>query len=163
MMSKSDEPTTQGAGRVSSPGSGIAPGENQEVEPAGDGHGKTTIAEAVVTKIAALAAREIEGVESLGGAISGALAGVVGRARSAEHRTAGVGVEVGTKQAAVELTMKVRYPYPIHEVAEAVRQNVMDRIEAMTGLDVVEVNIAVTDLAFEGDNDSDRAASDRVA
>ncbi len=162
-MSETDEATTQGVGRAARPGAGDGPGGNRGVEPAGDGHGTTTIAEAVVAKIAALAAREIDGVDSLGGAISGALAGVVGRARGAEHRTAGVGVEVGTKQAAVDLTMKIRYPYPIHEVAEAVRQNVMDRIEAMTSLDVVEVNIAVTDLAFEDDSDSDGASSDRVA
>jgi uncharacterized alkaline shock family protein YloU len=69
-------------------------------------------------KISSLAAREVPGVESLGGTISGALSTVVGRVRGDEHRTGGVGVEVGTRQAAVDLTMTVRYPYPIHEVAE---------------------------------------------
>ena len=135
------------------------------VEQAGDEHGRTTIAESVVAKIASLAALEVSGVDSLGGAISGAIAGVVGRVRGSEqHRTTGVGVEVGTKQAAVDLTMKVRYPYPIHEVAESVRQNVTERIESMTGLEVVEVNIAVTDLAFDGDSDNVGAAGpDRVA
>lgn len=123
------------------------------LESTGDEHGRTTIAESVVAKIASLAAREVSGVDSLGGAISGAIAGVVGRVRGAEHKTAGVGVEVGAKQAAVDLTMRVRYPFPIHEVAEAVRQNVTERIEAMTGLEVVEVNIAVTDLAFDGESE----------
>lgn len=133
------------------------------VEPAEDEHGRTTIAESVVAKIASLAAQEVSGVDSLGGAISGALAGVVGRVRGSEHKTAGVGVEVGTKQAAVDLTMKVRYPFPIHEVADAVRQNVTERIESMTGLEVVEVNIAVTDLAFDADEDGIDQTSDRVA
>lgn len=113
-------------------------------------HGTTTIAESVVAKVAALAAREVEGVDSLGGTLSGAIAGVVGRIRGDEHKTAGVGVEVGTKQAAVDLSMTVGYPASIHQVAEAVRQNVIDRIQSMTGLEVVEVNIAVIDLAFEG-------------
>lgn len=141
-------------------GGSLVPEGASAIEPSDEGQGKTTIAEVVVTKIASLAAREVDGVDSLGGAISGAISGVVGRVRGSEHRTAGVGVDVGTKQAAVDLTMKVRYPYPIHEVAESVRQNVIDRIEAMTGLEVVEVNIAVTDLAF--DSDEDDALSTRV-
>lgn len=130
--------------------------QNQEsgVTSSDSGRGTTSIAESVVSKIAALAAREVDGVESLGGALSGALAGVVGRIRGDEHKTAGVGVEVGTKQAAVDLSMTVRYPAAIQEVADAVRQNVIDRIESMTGLDVVEVNVAITDLAFEGRDDS---------
>ncbi len=119
------------------------------------GRGTTSIAESVVSKIAAIAAREVDGVEALGGSISGALAGVVGRIRGDEHKTAGVGVEVGTKQAAVDLSMTVRYPVAIQEVADSVRQNVIDRIESMTSLDVVEVNVAVTDLVFEGSTDSD--------
>jgi uncharacterized alkaline shock family protein YloU len=112
--------------------------------------GVTSISEDVVGKIAAIAAREVEGVESLGGALSGAIGNVVGRIRGDEHKTAGVGVEVGTKQAAVDLSMTVRYPASIMDVTGSVRQNVIDRIESMTGLEVVEVNIAVNDLAFPG-------------
>jgi uncharacterized alkaline shock family protein YloU len=122
---------------------------SNDVVASDNGKGRTTIAESVVAKIASLAAKEVEGVDALGGIISGAIGGVVGRIRGDEHRTAGVGVEVGERQAAVDLTMTVRYPYPIHETAEAVRDNVIDRIESMTGLDVVEVNIAVTDLSFD--------------
>jgi uncharacterized alkaline shock family protein YloU len=140
-----------------------APPSGSSVEQTGTEHGRTTIAESVVAKIASLAAQEVSGVESLGGAISGAIAGVVGRVRGSEHKTAGVGVEVGTKQAAVDMTMRVRYPFPIHEVADAVRQNVIERIESMTGLEVVEVNIAVTDLTFDNDESSTEGPSDRVA
>jgi uncharacterized alkaline shock family protein YloU len=140
-----------------------APPSGGSVEKTGTEHGRTTIAESVVAKIASLAAQEVSGVESLGGAISGAIAGVVGRVRGSEHKTAGVGVEVGTKQAAVDMTMRVRYPFPIHEVADAVRQNVIERIESMTGLEVVEVNIAVTDLTFDTDESPSEGPSDRVA
>ncbi len=112
--------------------------------------GVTSISEDVVGKIAAIAAREVEGVDSLGGTLSGALSSVVGRIRGDEHKTAGVGVEVGTRQAAVDISMTVRYPASILDVTSSVRQNVIDRIESMTGLEVVEVNIAVNDLAFPG-------------
>jgi len=115
--------------------------------------GTTTIADTVVSKIAAIAAREVDGVAELGGSIAGAIGSVVGRIRGKENQTAGVGVEVGATQAAVDLSMRVLYPASIHQVADAVRQNVIDRIESMTGLSVVEVNIAVVDLLFPGSED----------
>lgn len=126
--------------------------------------GDTSIDESVVAKIAGIAAREIEGVERLGGAVSGALADVVGRIRGGEHRTGGVGVEVGERQAAADLTLIVQYPAPITEVTQNVRQNVIDRVETLTGLEVVEVNIAVTDLAFEEAEEEagERGGSPRV-
>jgi uncharacterized alkaline shock family protein YloU len=110
--------------------------------------GVTTISEDVVAKIAGIAAREVQGVESLGGTLSGAIGNVVGRIRGDDHKTAGVGVEVGSRQAAVDLSMTVRYPASILDVTSSVRQNVIDRIESITGLEVVEVNIAVNDLTF---------------
>ena len=119
--------------------------------------GTTTIADGVVAKIAALAAREVSGVADLGGSVGGALSGVVGRITGGGDapQTAGVGVEVGETQAAVDLTLKVQYPASIREVADAVRQHVIDRIEGMTGLNVVEVNIAVNDLVFPGQDRQD--------
>ena len=124
--------------------------------------GTTSIDDSVVAKIAALAAREVDGVAALGGALSGALANVVGRIRGGEHRTAGVGVEVGSRQAAVDISCQMEYPASIHEVADSVRQNVIDRIESMTGLEVVEVNIAVSDLVFPEDEAESRQAKPRV-
>lgn len=127
--------------------------------------GTTSIDDSVVAKIAALATREVDGVAELGGAMSGALANVVGRIRGgdrSEHRTAGVGVEVGSRQAAVDISCQMQYPASIHEVAESVRQNVIDRIESMTGLEVVEVNIAVSDLVFPGTGEESGQRPPRV-
>lgn len=115
--------------------------------------GTTHIADSVVGKIASLAAREVSGVVDLGGSAASAIGGVVGRIRGEEHSTAGVGVEVGERQAAIDMSMKCEYPMPIHEVADAVRENVIDRVESMTGLEVIEVNISVLDLAFPGAED----------
>jgi uncharacterized alkaline shock family protein YloU len=49
-------------------------------------------------------------------------------------------------------------------VAEGIRDNVTRRIEGITGLQVTEVNIAVNDLWFPGDDaqDNDESQS-RVA
>lgn len=122
-------------------------------------HGTTTISDSVVAKIASVAAREVNGVAELGGSVSGALSGVLGRITPGgnnpnEPRTAGVNVEVGETQAAVDLTMRTLYPASIQQVADAVRENVRDRITTMTGLEVTEVNITVTDLVFPGEEQS---------
>lgn len=124
-----------------------------------ESRGLTTIEDSVVAKIASLAAREVAGVVSLGGATASAIGGVMGRLRGSEHSTAGVGVEVGERQAAIDIALKVEYPARIHEVASSVRENVIDRIETMTGLEVVEVNVAVLDLSFPGDEDEDEGSN----
>lgn len=119
--------------------------------------GSTTVADTVVSKIAAMATREVDGVAELGGAFSGAISGVVGRLRGEQHRTQGIGVEVGQTQAAVDLKLKVLYPASIRQVADSVRQNVDDRITELTGLEVVEVNIEVIDLVFPGEERAEDA------
>ncbi|MEX0952823.1 MAG: Asp23/Gls24 family envelope stress response protein [Nitriliruptoraceae bacterium] len=128
---------------------------NAEVTRRSDDRGTTTIDDGVVAKIAGIATREVSGVAAMGGNLSGAVAQVVGRIRGEEHATSGVGVEVGTRQAAVDLSITVQYPAIITEVASSVRDHVIDQIEKLTGLEVVEVNIAVTDLAFPGGDEED--------
>jgi uncharacterized alkaline shock family protein YloU len=59
---------------------------------------------------------------------------------------AGVQVEVGEKQAAIDLDIVVEYGASIVELARAVRRNVITAVERMTGLEVIEVNIAVNDI-----------------
>jgi uncharacterized alkaline shock family protein YloU len=120
--------------------------------------GKTTIADVVVSKIAGIAAREVPGVHELvgqgvGAAVSGLAArtGAIGRAARVDTRTAGVNVEVGEKEAAVDLRVTVEYGASIPDLAVAVRANVIDRLQAMTGLRVKEVNIDVVDLYFAED------------
>ena len=142
-QSQSTEPV---ASKDSSGGSG----RNMEVTTRSEDRGTTTIDDGVVAKIAGIATREVRGVDSMGGNLTGAVAQVVGRIRGEEHATSGVGVEVGSRQAAVDLSITVTYPAVITDVAASVRDNVIDRIEKLTGLEVVEVNIAVADLAFPG-------------
>lgn len=119
-------------------------------------HGTTTIASSVVAKIAALATQEIPGVQAMGKSLSrtfGTIRAKVPGATQAD--TQGVSVEVGERQAAVDIDIVVEYGHSIVEVAEAIRQNVIDRIEGMTGLEVVEVNVGVDDLHLEGSDDDD--------
>jgi uncharacterized alkaline shock family protein YloU len=127
--------------------------------------GKTTIADVVVSKIAGIAAREVPGVHELvgqgvGAAVSGLAArtGAIGRAARVDTRTAGVNVEVGEREAAVDLRITVEYGASIPDLAVAVRGNVIDRLQAMTGLRVKEVNIDVVDLYFAEDESAQPTA-----
>lgn len=111
--------------------------------------GKTTIAASVVQKIAGIAAREISGVHSMGGGVSRAFGAIRERipgGGTGASNIAGVQVEVGEKQAAVDLDIVVEYGASIVELARAVRRNVITAVERMTGLEVIEVNIAVNDI-----------------
>ena len=123
--------------------------------------GTTTIADTVVQKIAGLAAREVTGVYDLGGGAARALSAIRDRIPGASASVGqGVSVEVGEKQAAVDLQVLVEYGVAIADLARSVRRNVITAIEQMTGLEVVEVNINVTDVHIPGDDEP--APSDRV-
>lgn len=114
--------------------------------------GKTSIADSVVAKIAGIAAREISGVHELSSSGAGSLvSGLTQKVTGSDNRSQGVSVEVGEREAAIDLTMTVDYGVSIPQVAEAVRRNVMNRVQSMTGLTVKEVNIDVTDLFFPED------------
>src|SRR5262245_61155755 len=113
--------------------------------------GSTRIADAVVAKIAGLAARDIPGVFSMG---SG-MARRVGQLRalipgSTEAAAQGVSVEVGQREAAIDLNIVTWYGQSIVEISDAVRRNVVGQVEGMTGLHVVEVNIQVDDIHVDG-------------
>ncbi|MER7078400.1 Uncharacterized conserved protein YloU, alkaline shock protein (Asp23) family [Saccharopolyspora antimicrobica] len=126
--------------------------------------GKTTIAASVVQKIAGIAAREISGVYAMGGGVSRAFGAIRERipGGSGTSSTSGVQVEVGEKQAAVDLDIVVEYGASIVDLARAVRRNVITAVERMTGLEVIEVNIAVNDIHLpneDGEEPAQPAAS----
>ncbi|MGW6459383.1 Asp23/Gls24 family envelope stress response protein [Streptomyces sp. NPDC055078] len=110
--------------------------------------GRTTIADGVVEKIAGLAARDVLGVHAMGSGLSRTFGAVRDRVpgSSRSHVTRGVKAEVGEVQTALDLEIVVDYGVSIADVARAVRENVISAVERMTGLEVVEVNIAVSDV-----------------
>jgi uncharacterized alkaline shock family protein YloU len=114
--------------------------------------GTTRIEDTVVTKVAAIAARETRGVYDLGGGAARAFGAVSERVGMSDDRSRGVSVDVGEREAAVDLTLVVEYGESIPQVSQDVRDNVIKRIEGITGLEVAEVNIVVNDLHFPGDD-----------
>jgi uncharacterized alkaline shock family protein YloU len=110
--------------------------------------GKITIADTVVSKIAGMAAREVSGVFQLGGGAARAFGAIRERipGSGGPNIAQGVAVEVGETQAAVDIDVVVEYGARITDLAAGIRRNVTTNLERMTGLEVVEVNVAVNDI-----------------
>ncbi|MET9447393.1 Asp23/Gls24 family envelope stress response protein [Streptomyces cinerochromogenes] len=142
-----DDMTSVGGGSRPEAGVSALKGRTGARAPA-ETRGKTTIADGVVAKIAGMAAREVPGVYSLGAGMARALGAVRERVPGGAGGavTRGVKVEVGERQAAVDLDVVVEYGVSIVDVAGGVRTSVISALERMTGLEVVEVNIAVDDV-----------------
>ena len=121
-----------------------------ESSPLQTDRGSTVIETPVVSQVAGIAAQEVEGVR-MGGAGSraagGLLEGITGGG-GAGQTTRGVTVEVGDEEAAIDLDMSVEYGKSIPQLSEAVRRNIINRIENLVGLQVTEVNITVNDVLF---------------
>jgi len=116
--------------------------------------GSTTIADTVVSKIAGIATREVRGVHNLGGGASRAVGALRERIPGAStNHSQGVSVEVGEKQAAVDIDLIAEYGVAIADLAAGVRRNVIAAVERMTGLEVTEVNIDVNDVYIPSEDD----------
>lgn len=107
---------------------------------AANDYGTVHIADEVVGIIAGLAATEVDGVKSMTGGLAGGLAELLGK----KNLSKGVKVEVGDKEAAIDLFLVLEYGTIIHFVAQKVQENVRKAIEGMTGLKAVEVNVNIT-------------------
>lgn len=118
--------------------------------------GRTTIADGVVEKITGMAARDVVGVHAMGSGVSRTFGAVRDRVPgSGKSVTRGVKAEVGEKQTALDLEIVVEYGVAIADVARDVRENVVAAVERMTGLEVVEVNISVSDVKLPDEEDED--------
>ena len=159
MTQTSSAPSAKPATRVSD--TSPVPAERMATD-----DGKISVAQGVVQKIAGIACREISGVHAMGVSTSRAFGAVRERipGSSGPNVAQGVGVEVGETQAAIDLDIVVEYGVSIADLGRSIQRNVKQAVERMTGLHVVEVNIAVDDvyLATDDDND-DQSAPSRVS
>jgi uncharacterized alkaline shock family protein YloU len=126
--------------------------------------GQISVAEGVVQKIAGKACREISGVHAMGTGGARAFGSIRERipGSSGPNVAQGVGVEVGETEAAIDLDIVVDYGVAISELGRSIQRNVKQAVERMTGLRVVEVNVAVDDVYLPTDDDGQDTPS-RVA
>ena len=111
--------------------------------------GRIDVESRVVEKIAAQAAIEIPdaggaAARLLGRAVPGS--GHLGIRGSGLSTLPKVSADVDGQLGFLDVELSVRWPAPIGEVTEAVRQHLAQRIGELVGLHVREVNIEVVDL-----------------
>jgi len=108
--------------------------------------GETSIDDEVIAAIAGVAAREVEGVASLGtSSIRRILAERLG---GAQQKARGVDVEAGKKEAIVDLTLNIIYGFSIPQIVIDVRKTVAARLLEIAGLIAKEINVSVVGIEF---------------
>ncbi len=107
--------------------------------------GRIVFADEVVATIAALAVSDVDGVSAMSGGVVEGISEMLGK----KNLTKGVKVEVGQEEAAVDISVNIKYGYKIKEVCEKIQKAVKSAIETMTGLKVVEINVFVQSVVFE--------------
>ncbi|MDX2400873.1 Asp23/Gls24 family envelope stress response protein [Microbacterium algeriense] len=127
----------------------------------GTAAGKTTIEDAVVAKIAGIAAREVSGVYALGGGAA-RMVGAIRDALNTTDLSQGISVEVGETQVAVDVTIVAEYPVSLQKVADDVRTAIHRAMVELVGMDVAEVNVTVNDVHIPSDDEGDGAQEARV-
>ncbi len=116
--------------------------------------GRTSIADGVVAKVVGVATREVSGVYAMGAGTARTFGALRERTPgSRTNYTQGVAVEVGERQAAVDLDVVVEYGTSIPDLATAIRRNVITAVERMCGLEASEVNISVDDIHLPEDSE----------
>ncbi|RYZ32339.1 MAG: Asp23/Gls24 family envelope stress response protein [Propionibacteriaceae bacterium] len=125
-------------------------------------HGDTTIADSVVAKIAGIATREVTGVYAMGNAARRAISGITNRVTGntgPANVASGVSIEKGESQTTVEVSVIVEYGVSIVDVSEQIRENVIRAVEYGTGLEVVAVDVDVTDVHLPDEDDDTSSSS----
>ena len=125
-------------------------------------NGDTTIADTVVVKIAGIAAREVNGVYAMGNAARRAIGNLAQRipGSSQPSVSGGVSVEKGEREAAIDISVVVEYGVPVVTMSEQIRRNVISAVEHGTGLEVVSVDVNVSDVHLPDEDDDARSSSD---
>lgn len=125
--------------------------------PATKDGGSTVIVDAVVAKVAGIAAAEVPGVHALGGGAARVI-GNIRQAVGAKDHAQGVSVEVGETEVAADIAIQVDYPEQLQRVASNVRAAVHQAITELVGMKVAEINVTVVDVFIPGDDDDEDAA-----
>lgn len=101
--------------------------------------GSVNISNDVVSIVASLAASSVKGVSGMVSSMSGGIAELLGK----KNMSKGVKVSVSDKDVTLNLSIIVEYGAKIPDVAWEIQEKVKSEVEAMTGLNVIAVNVSV--------------------
>ena len=125
--------------------------------------GEIKIHENVIANLVAMATRKVPGVSRLAGStVVDAIASIVG-SRRMQARAITVGI-AGDTCVVIDLKLNILIGYRLPDVVQQVQRAVIDNIEAVTGMTVTRVNVAVQDIDEQpADDDDDDDAADTAA
>lgn len=112
-----------------------------EIKTDNDCVGQVQIADEVLAVIAGTAALEIEGVVGMTGNFTD-ISEILGK----KNLSKGVTVDVKAGEVTIGINLQVKIGYKIQDVANEVQKRVKTAIETMTGLSATEININVTGI-----------------
>ncbi|KXT62956.1 Asp23/Gls24 family envelope stress response protein [Lactococcus sp. DD01] len=122
--------------------------------------GELTYEDKVVQKIVGLALETVDGLLAVEG---GFFSNLTGKLVNTDDVTSGVDVEVGKTQVAVDLKVITEYRKNVPEIYNRIKDVIRKEVANMTDLDVVEVNVTVTDIKTkEQQKDDEVTVQDRV-
>ena len=122
-----------------------------------EGKDTVKIANEAVATYAGIAVSEVSGVYGMAGGFAGITEALSGKKNLAK----GIKVDVGEKDARIDVNIIVEYGARIPEVAFEIQSRVKKSVENMTGLKVLEVNVhvqgvhAVTEKSVENEDISE--------
>ncbi len=107
--------------------------------------GTINISDDVIATMVRIAAKEVEGVAGMAVVAAPAMTDLLNK------KTAAKGVKVTFEEAAITIDamIMVKYGSNVVSVATGVQETVMDRVQSMTGIDDVTVNVHVSGIAFD--------------
>lgn len=136
-----------------------ADNDKQEVKPSHSNeenmNGEVTYDDKVIQKIIGIALEDVDGLLTIDG---GFFSNTAEKLVNTDNETAGIETEVGKKQVAVDMNVVVEYGKDIEKIFSHIKQIVSKEVATMTHLDVIEVNVNVTDIKtkeeFEKDSET---------
>ena len=105
--------------------------------------GELTYKDKVIQKIIGYTLEDIDGLLTVDG---GFFSNIAEKIVNNDNQTAGVGVEVGKEQVAVDLDIVAEYGKDISKIYDEIKTAISASVKEMTHLDVIEVNVTVVDI-----------------
>lgn len=129
-----------------------------------DSDGNVCISDDVIATIASIATKSVDGVFEMAGSITGGFVELFGK----KNPSKGVKVSIADSNVAIDIDIVVKFGVKIPDVAVDVQDKVKNEVEAMTGLNVIAVNVNVEGIRIsskvdenaEGGSDTENAESE---
>lgn len=119
---------------------------------------KLSFADKVVAKISRIAVNRVDGILDMKASFFDSVSSVF--QSSSEQDTSGVDVEVGEKEAKVNMQIILEYGKSAPRIFEQIKKVVKENVKEMTGLDVVTVNVDVVDVMTREEYRAKKSDSD---